>query len=73
MPKGGTYAERNTGDDRARLATILYTSAEALRLVTGLLWPVLPNSTEKIWRQLGITSDLSTLTFDQIIASSLTV
>lgn len=68
-----TLAERNNGDDRARLATILYTAADAVRLVTGLLWPVLPNSTEKIWRQLGITSDLSTLTFDQLVASSLTV
>lgn len=67
-----TLAERNAGGDRARLATILYTAADAVRLVTGLLWPVLPNSTEKIWRQLGQTSDLPSLTFDQLVATSLT-
>jgi methionyl-tRNA synthetase len=68
-----TLAERNTDQDRARLATILYTSAEAVRLVTGLLWPVLPNSTEKIWRQLGLTSELPTLTFNNVVASPLAV
>ncbi|MSO19276.1 MAG: methionine--tRNA ligase [Acidobacteria bacterium] len=68
-----TLAERGTDEDLSRLATILYTSAEALRLVTGLLWPVIPNSAEKIWRQLGLSSDLSALTFDQLVASSLDV
>ena len=38
---------------RARLATVLYTSAEALRVVTALAHPVLPQATEKIWQQLG--------------------
>jgi methionyl-tRNA synthetase len=36
------------------LATILYTAAEALRIVTALAYPVLPESCEKIWQQLGL-------------------
>jgi methionyl-tRNA synthetase len=43
------------GDEgRARLGTILYTSAEALRIICALVYPVLPESTAKIWAQLGL-------------------
>ena len=38
----------------ARLATVLYTSAEALRIITALLHPVLPIATARIWSQLGL-------------------
>src|SRR5690348_6880925 len=38
----------------ARLATVLYTSAEALRIITALLHPVLPTATARIWAQLGL-------------------
>ena len=38
----------------ARLATVLYTSAEALRIITALLHPVLPSATARIWTQLGL-------------------
>jgi methionyl-tRNA synthetase len=46
--------EKQDEDARARLATILYTSAEALRVVTALAHPVIPESTAKIWAQLGL-------------------
>jgi methionyl-tRNA synthetase len=46
--------EKQDEDSRARLATILYTSAEALRVVTALAHPVIPESTTKIWAQLGL-------------------
>jgi len=39
---------------RAHLETVLYTSAEALRQILLLLAPVLPNSTERIWQQMGL-------------------
>ena len=39
-----------------RLDATLYTSAEALRLVTALLAPVLPESAAKIWAQLGFAT-----------------
>ncbi|MGA2990446.1 MAG: methionine--tRNA ligase [Candidatus Korobacteraceae bacterium] len=47
-------AERQDDESRARLATILYTSAEALRIVTALAHPVIPDSTARIWSQLGL-------------------
>ncbi len=47
-------AEREDKDSRARLATILYTSAEALRVVTALVHPIIPEATARIWTQLGL-------------------
>src|SRR2546426_3677029 len=38
----------------SRLGTVLYTSAEALRIVTALAHPVIPEATAKIWSQLGL-------------------
>ncbi|HJT88408.1 MAG TPA: methionine--tRNA ligase, partial [Bryobacteraceae bacterium] len=37
-----------------RLDVTLYTAAEALRIATALLYPVLPESAPKIWAQLGM-------------------
>jgi methionyl-tRNA synthetase len=47
-------AEDPGGENKARLATILYTAAEALRMVTALAHPVIPEATAKIWKQLGL-------------------
>jgi methionyl-tRNA synthetase len=49
------------GDDDAQklLDDTLYTSAEALRIITALLSPVLPDSAAKIWAQLGFTLPVS--------------
>src|SRR5437667_594854 len=49
-----SLAEKQDEMSRARLATVLYTSAEALRIVTALAHPVLPDATAKIWSQLGL-------------------
>ena len=46
--------EKQDEESRARLATMLYTSAEALRIVTALAHPVIPDATAKIWAQLGL-------------------
>ena len=46
--------EKPDEESRARLATVLYTSAEALRIVTALAHPVMPDATIKIWSQLGL-------------------
>ncbi len=50
----GRWARKQDDESRARLATILYTSAEALRIVTALAHPVIPEATAKIWAQLGL-------------------
>jgi methionyl-tRNA synthetase len=49
-----SVAEKAGEGSKSRLATILYTAAEALRIVTALAHPVLPEATAKIWRQLGL-------------------
>jgi methionyl-tRNA synthetase len=45
--------EKEDNESRSHLATILYTSAEALRIVTALAHPIIPDATAKIWTQLG--------------------
>jgi len=63
-------AEREDKDSRARLATILYTSAEALRIVTALAHPIIPDATARIWTQLGLGNishlDLRALAWGQL-------
>src|SRR5712691_9583020 len=49
-----SLGEKQDEGSRARLATVLYTSAEALRVVTALAHPVMPDATTKIWVQLGL-------------------
>jgi len=46
--------EKQDEDSRSRLATVLYTAAEALRIATALAHPVMPDATAKIWTQLGL-------------------
>jgi methionyl-tRNA synthetase len=65
-----TVAEKGDESSLARLATILYTSAEALRIVTALAHPVIPQSTARIWSQLGLGDitkfPLATLSWGQL-------
>ena len=35
-------------------ARVLATAAEAIRIITALAYPILPESTAKVWRQLGL-------------------
>ena len=49
-----SLAEKQDENSRARLATVLYISAEALRIVTVLAHPVMPEATAKTWTQLGL-------------------
>jgi methionyl-tRNA synthetase len=46
--------EKQDEDSRSRLATVLYTAAEALRIATALAYPVVPDAAAKIWLQLGL-------------------
>ncbi len=50
--------------DLARKATILWTTAELLRIVTALAHPVLPDSTAKVWALLGQSTPLDTVELD---------
>jgi methionyl-tRNA synthetase len=42
---------------RAELATILYQSLEAIRIASLLLWPLIPNKIEELWRAMGLSID----------------
>ncbi len=53
-------------EKQAELDATLYTAAEALRIATVLLAPVLPQSTPKIWAQLGMTGPLESARIDQL-------
>jgi methionyl-tRNA synthetase len=47
------WALGNSEDEQARKGTILWTTAELLRVVTALTYPVLPESAAKVWSLLG--------------------
>jgi methionyl-tRNA synthetase len=49
-----------------QLDVTLYTAAEALRIATALLSPVLPQSAPKIWAQLGMTESIESVRFDTL-------
>jgi len=51
---------------RARLATVLWTAAEGLRIATVLLSPVIPGAAERVWRQLGFENELATTQLEQL-------
>jgi methionyl-tRNA synthetase len=52
---------------RAFRATVLYTAAESIRIITALVYPVIPDAAAKVWTQLGLgdihTADLKNLTW----------
>src|ERR1039457_83146 len=62
--------EKKDEESRSRLATVLYTSAEALRIVTALAHPVMPDATARIWTQMGLGDikkfDLTQLQWGQL-------
>jgi len=46
-------AERSEEDHKALQARVLTTAAEAIRILTALVYPILPESAAKVWKQLG--------------------
>jgi len=58
---------------QADLDATLYSAAEALRIATVLLAPVLPESTPKIWAQLGMAEPLESVRLDTLAWGQLPV
>jgi methionyl-tRNA synthetase len=50
--------------ERVRKATVLWTTAELLRIVTALAHPVLPESTAKVWALLGQETSVTAVELD---------
>jgi len=46
-------ADRSDEDHKALQARVLATAAEAIRLITALVYPVMPDAAAKVWLQLG--------------------
>jgi methionyl-tRNA synthetase len=57
---------------RQQLDDALYCSAETLRIAVALLHPIMPESTAKIWEQIGMTAPLEKLLFAQLDWGQLT-
>jgi methionyl-tRNA synthetase len=58
------WALGTSPDDESRKATILWTTAELLRIVTALAHPVLPESTLKVWNLLGQSTSIGEVELD---------
>jgi len=58
------WALGNSPDEESRKATILWTTAELLRIVSALAHPVLPDSTAKIWALLGQSAAIEAAPLD---------
>jgi methionyl-tRNA synthetase len=46
-------ADRSENDQTALQARVLSTAAEAIRVITALVYPILPDAASKVWQQLG--------------------
>jgi methionyl-tRNA synthetase len=46
-------AERSDADHAALQARVLSTAAEAIRVITALAYPIVPDAAARVWRQLG--------------------
>ena len=58
------WALGSSPDEESRKATILWTAAELLRIVSALAHPVLPESTSKVWALLGQTVAIAATPLD---------
>jgi methionyl-tRNA synthetase len=46
-------ADRSDADHTALQARVLANAAQAIRIITALVYPILPDAAAKVWRQLG--------------------
>jgi methionyl-tRNA synthetase len=53
-------------EERKHLASVLYNAAEALRFVVALAHPVIPQSTQTIWHQLGLPGAVESQRLDDL-------
>ncbi len=69
--KPWVLADSKEPADRERLHTVLYTCAEAVRVLGLLTYPVMPVSAGKIWKQLGQKEEVSKQTAGALAWGSL--
>ncbi len=47
-------AKSTDPEDRKKLNSVMYSAAESIRIITALLYPVMPYASASVWRQLGL-------------------
>ncbi len=47
-------SDRTDEDHKRHQARVLATAAEAIRIITALVYPILPDAAAKVWHQLGL-------------------
>jgi methionyl-tRNA synthetase len=52
-------AKDESAEAQQNLDRVLYTALESLRIVSGLVSPILPHSAQRIWEQLGFTDQVA--------------
>jgi methionyl-tRNA synthetase len=60
-------AKDESPEAQQNLDRILFTSLESLRIICGLVSPVLPHSAQKIWEQLGFTDQVATHSIEEFV------
>jgi methionyl-tRNA synthetase len=48
------HGDVSDADMRQYRADVLYTAAEAIRIITALVYPIIPEAAAKVWAQLGL-------------------
>ena len=56
----------NKNGEKEKLATVLYNMAEAIRIATILLTPIMPNTPAKVFAQLGIADQTELHTWESL-------
>ena len=61
-------AKNTSGNDLKKLDNILYSLAESIRLATVLVYPFMPTTAKKIFKQLGIEIDADKMLIEEYCA-----
>ncbi len=48
------------------IGSVLYTAADTLRIVAVLIYPILPKSAKRLWKQIGCEGELNAQRIDQL-------
>jgi methionyl-tRNA synthetase len=60
------WSEIARPEARAAVGGVLYEAAEAIRIITVLAHPVIPDATQRIWEQLGQAGKIEDVRIDQL-------
>lgn len=61
-----TLAAKTDDASQLKLNETLYTAAEVLRIACALVYPVIPSSASRIWKQLGMSGELEDVSWKEL-------